>query len=221
MGVVRARGAGLPPRGGSSFNIGARRLLTPWLRWASALSDRAGGRPRHCGPAAVGTDNLTRGDAVVVNLPVCGGSSAKPSRTTMRRAAQVLVSSNDERSAPLMPLPTDEELLDELRLLLARRGKRTMSLIEASECTRSPNTYIRRFGSLTAAYERIAKIAFTGDPAYACMIHPGVNARGQPVPAPVDGFAVLADDPSNFLLVAHTTMALRALRTKVVGPRGG
>jgi hypothetical protein len=55
----------------------------------------------------------------------------------------------------MTPFPTDEELLDELRLLLARRGKLTMSLIEASQWTRSPNTYIRRFGSLTAAYERI------------------------------------------------------------------
>ena len=54
-----------------------------------------------------------------------------------------------------MPPPTDQELLDELRLLLATRGKLTMSLIEASECTRHPNAYIRRFGSLTSAYERI------------------------------------------------------------------
>jgi hypothetical protein len=52
-------------------------------------------------------------------------------------------------------MPTDEELLDELRQLLARRGKLTMSLIEASQVTRSPNAYIRRFGSLTAAYARI------------------------------------------------------------------
>jgi len=59
--------------------------------------------------------------------------------------------------APVMkpPIPTDEELLEELRLLLSRRGKLTMSLIEASQLTRSPNAYIRRFGSLTAAYERI------------------------------------------------------------------
>jgi hypothetical protein len=57
------------------------------------------------------------------------------------------------------PTPTDEELLEELleelRLLLATRGKLTMSLIEASQHTRSPNAYIRRFGSLTDAYERI------------------------------------------------------------------
>jgi hypothetical protein len=44
--------------------------------------------------------------------------------------------------------PTEEELLEELRRLLATRGKLTASLIEASEITRPPNTYIRRFGSL-------------------------------------------------------------------------
>lgn len=53
------------------------------------------------------------------------------------------------------PTATDDELLEELRRLLAKRGKLSMSLIEASPGTRSPNTYIRRFGSLTAAYERI------------------------------------------------------------------
>jgi hypothetical protein len=53
------------------------------------------------------------------------------------------------------PTATDDELLGDLRRLLAERGKLTMSLIEASRSTRSPNTYIRRFGSLTAAYERI------------------------------------------------------------------
>lgn len=53
------------------------------------------------------------------------------------------------------PPPTDEELLAELRRLLAMRGKLSMSLIEASPLTRSPNVYIRRFGSLTAAYGRI------------------------------------------------------------------
>lgn len=51
--------------------------------------------------------------------------------------------------------PTDEELLEELRRLLAARGKLSSSLIEASTITRAPNTYIRRFGSLVAAYARI------------------------------------------------------------------
>lgn len=51
--------------------------------------------------------------------------------------------------------PTDEDLLEELRRLLAARGKLSSSLIEASEITRAPNTYIRRFGSLVAAYTRI------------------------------------------------------------------
>jgi hypothetical protein len=52
-------------------------------------------------------------------------------------------------------IPTDEDLLAELRQLLAARGKLSSSLIEASEITRAPVTYIRRFGSLLAAYERI------------------------------------------------------------------
>lgn len=51
--------------------------------------------------------------------------------------------------------PTDEDLLEELRQLLAARGKLSSSLIEASEITRAPNTYIRRFGSLVAAYARV------------------------------------------------------------------
>jgi len=59
--------------------------------------------------------------------------------------------SDDHRSR----IPTDEDLLEELRRLLAARGKLSSSLIEASEITRAPNTYIRRFGSLVAAYARI------------------------------------------------------------------
>ena len=59
---------------------------------------------------------------------------------------------NDDRRSLA---PTDDELLEELRRLLAARGQLTASLIEASEITRAPNTYIRRFGSLVAAYARI------------------------------------------------------------------
>ncbi len=51
--------------------------------------------------------------------------------------------------------PSDEELLDDLRTLLAVRGKLTASLIEASQLTRYPNAYVRRFGSLSVAYELI------------------------------------------------------------------
>lgn len=61
---------------------------------------------------------------------------------------------NDATPMPRSP-PSDEDLLEELRARLAARGKLTMSLIEASSGTGSPNTYIRRFGSLTAAYELI------------------------------------------------------------------
>jgi hypothetical protein len=77
--------------------------------------------------------------------PTCLAASNSP------RAAEPL----RRRWTAVLPPPADEELLDELRLLLARRGKLTMSPIEASECTRHPNAYIRRFGSLTAAYQRI------------------------------------------------------------------
>lgn len=58
----------------------------------------------------------------------------------------------------LQKMATDDEPLEELRHLLARRGKLSMSLIEASASTRSPNAYIRRFGSLSAAYERIGYV---------------------------------------------------------------
>lgn len=51
--------------------------------------------------------------------------------------------------------PTDEDLLEELRQLLAARGRLNSSLIEASAITRRPGAYIRRFGSLIAAYARI------------------------------------------------------------------
>jgi hypothetical protein len=51
--------------------------------------------------------------------------------------------------------PTDDELLQELRLLWIERGKLSASLIEASVRTRHPAIYIRRFGSLPAAYERL------------------------------------------------------------------
>jgi len=51
--------------------------------------------------------------------------------------------------------PTDDDLLEELRELLAARGKLSSSLIEASGITRAPVTYIRRFGSLIDAYARI------------------------------------------------------------------
>jgi alkanesulfonate monooxygenase SsuD/methylene tetrahydromethanopterin reductase-like flavin-dependent oxidoreductase (luciferase family) len=51
--------------------------------------------------------------------------------------------------------PTDDELLEELRALWTERGKLSASLLEASPRTRPPVTYIRRFGSLPAAYALI------------------------------------------------------------------
>jgi hypothetical protein len=51
--------------------------------------------------------------------------------------------------------PTDEDLLHDLRELWKERGNLSASLIEASSRTRSPAAYIRRFGSLPAAYALI------------------------------------------------------------------
>lgn len=51
--------------------------------------------------------------------------------------------------------PTDGELLRDLRGLWTERGKLSASLIEASSRTPPPAVYIRRFGSLPAAYALI------------------------------------------------------------------
>lgn len=51
--------------------------------------------------------------------------------------------------------PPDAHLLEGLRWLLVKHGKLTASRVEASPLTWSPNVYIRRFGSLTAAYARV------------------------------------------------------------------
>jgi|SRR5579863_1323034 len=50
---------------------------------------------------------------------------------------------------------SDEELLDSLRSLLAKKGRLSLSLIKNSEDVPSPSTYRHRFGSLRRAYELI------------------------------------------------------------------
>ena len=87
---------------------------------------------------------------------ITDGSWLRVEPTAEAASLLALISSFIDDAA-VMPrrIATDEALLEELRALLAARGKLTMSLIEASSCTRSPNAYIRRFGSLTAAYRRI------------------------------------------------------------------
>lgn len=67
---------------------------------------------------------------------------------------------DDHMRDPQTPrIPTDEDLLEELRQLLEACGKLSSSLIEASKITRAPNTYICRFGSLVAAYARVGYTA--------------------------------------------------------------
>jgi DNA invertase Pin-like site-specific DNA recombinase len=50
---------------------------------------------------------------------------------------------------------SDDELLDSLRLLLATKGRLSLSLIKSSADVPSPSTYRHRFGSLRRAYELI------------------------------------------------------------------
>jgi DNA invertase Pin-like site-specific DNA recombinase len=50
---------------------------------------------------------------------------------------------------------SDEELLDSLRGLLAKKGRLSLSLIKNSEDVPSPSTYRDRFGGLRRAYELI------------------------------------------------------------------
>ena len=50
---------------------------------------------------------------------------------------------------------SDEELLDSLRGLLAKKGRLSLHLIKNSEDVPSPSTYRHRFGSLRRAYELI------------------------------------------------------------------
>jgi DNA invertase Pin-like site-specific DNA recombinase len=53
---------------------------------------------------------------------------------------------------------TDEELLDDLRTLLASEGKLSFSVIKNSPGVMNPGTYSRRFGSLRNAYKLIGYI---------------------------------------------------------------
>jgi len=116
----------------------ALRQERPILRLVSNRRDPHSNRP---------SDNAKRSSA----QHITPDQTAEASRTTQVLFYLLMT------EAPVVkhPTPTDEELLEELRVLLAKRGKLTMSLIEASQGTRHPNAYIRRFGSLTAAYVRI------------------------------------------------------------------
>src|SRR5579872_7042976 len=50
---------------------------------------------------------------------------------------------------------SDEQLLESLRALLARKGRLSLSLVKESQDVPSPSTYRHRFGSLRKAYELI------------------------------------------------------------------
>jgi DNA invertase Pin-like site-specific DNA recombinase len=50
---------------------------------------------------------------------------------------------------------SDAQLLEKLRILLAREGRLSLSLVKNSPVTPSPSTYRKRFGSLRRSYELI------------------------------------------------------------------
>jgi DNA invertase Pin-like site-specific DNA recombinase len=66
---------------------------------------------------------------------------------TFERAQEILCARTVNR--------TDEELLDKLRILLALKGRLSLSLIQNSPDLPSPSTYRHRFSTLREAYRRI------------------------------------------------------------------
>lgn len=66
---------------------------------------------------------------------------------TFQRAQEILGSRTYHR--------TDSRLLEDLRGLLAEKGRLSLSLIKGAEGMPSPSTYRHRFGGLTAAYEKV------------------------------------------------------------------
>lgn len=80
-----------------------------------------------------------------------------------------------------------------------------------------------RLESITDAgvFERLATAVLRrAIPAYAALVHSGVNAEGRPIPAPVDGFSLGGmTRPSVF--AAHTTTKMSELRGKWLDPIEG
>jgi DNA invertase Pin-like site-specific DNA recombinase len=56
-----------------------------------------------------------------------------------------------QRKAPA----SDEDMLDVLRIVLAEKGRLSFSIIRRDPRTHFPTSYVRRFGSLDAVYERL------------------------------------------------------------------
>lgn len=70
-------------------------------------------------------------------------------------------------------------------------------------------------------FERLATAVLRrASPAYAALVHSGVNADGRPVPAPVDGFS-LGGTTKPSVFVAHTTTKLSELHGKWLNPVSG
>jgi truncated hemoglobin YjbI len=82
----------------------------------------------------------------------------------------------------------------------------------------NPSQTIVRLSEITdqGAFERLATaILREANPDYASLVHPGVNAQGKTVKAPLDGIAFVAGmNPPHMIAVHHTTCARDNLETK-------
>jgi hypothetical protein len=74
-----------------------------------------------------------------------------------------------------------------------------------------------------AKFERLATLILRkADHRFAAIMHLGVNARGQPIPAPNDGFCLVpGSDPPQFLWAQHSIEARRKLREKWLSENEG
>jgi hypothetical protein len=72
-------------------------------------------------------------------------------------------------------------------------------------------------------FERLATLILRkADGNYKAIIQHGINAKGQPIASPTDGFCLIpGSDPPHFLWVQHTTTSRANLRTKWLDEKDG
>ena len=122
-------------------------------RWTHHTVSEVLTNPKYAGFHVFGRTS-TRLDTPKVNIPksewILTPRAYEPvvDHGTYLKAQQVLC----DRTINL----SDEEMLNRLKLLLAREGRLSLSLIKSAANVPSPSTYRHRFGSLRRAYEMIA-----------------------------------------------------------------
>jgi hypothetical protein len=134
---------------------------------------------------------------------IIGGKHAGPLGAIRRLRPQSEWVRAEGRLAPLIPRarfdlvqaqlptprrsqPTDEQLLEELRVAWAAAGYLSTSVIDQRPETRSAVTYKRRFGNLEAAYERVGYAPSARQRAASRNARTRDNGRFKPRPDPID-----------------------------------